>query len=399
MKKRDESEPLPRPARPFHITVGTSSVKALDLETDLRMLRSALLYADQVRLCSITTSSVLMLASIWERGSERFLDWGDETIFEFLDETRQPAIRVAIEQYRAIFKKRHKNRDELTMLRMLERDFAQKRKEFRERNPAITKEEDIRGIQKAIRLKILELKSFKSLDMKEFGAKYLAEGDTVEFPIVEEFMDMVSSAIQDGTTYPLFDDTTGLLVKMGVDDGAISASTIRVQQARHSALAANLFERLPDFSATTLGEILDIRKELSDSLDRFRSGLSNYAREMRSAPWTKDFAAEADELFIREVKPGIFEIEELVESSNSLRAHVWREVKESKSLIGGGGVIGYFLDDYVTLSKYVTAALTGTVPLALSVWEGFTNWIRERRAIKAKTLYFYYRLRDKVERS
>lgn len=76
-------------------------------------------------------------------------------------------------------------------------------------------------------------------------------------------------------------------------------------QAKHSALAANLFERLPDFSLAPIDEIIDVRQELRPYLDRFRGGISTYAEGIQSAPWNRDFAAEADELFIKHVKSGI----------------------------------------------------------------------------------------------
>jgi hypothetical protein len=242
------------------------------------------------------------------------LEWGEQNILNLIpDEPRRRELREGLERYREILKKKRPDRDDLITKIKVERDLAQKKKEMKESYPAMTRDADLKGIQKAIEDGLLELHTFKSLNMRELAAKHFAgesTGDSSE--VVEEFTNILKEAMENRATYPLFDDTSGKLVKAGILDGAISHSRIRVRQANHSALAANLLQRLPDFSATPIDALLDIRNELRPSLGRFRSGIISYSKEIQCAPWDKDFAAEADEIFIEKVKPGIDEIDEMI---------------------------------------------------------------------------------------
>lgn len=304
-------------SRPFHITVAAAGKDGID--NDLRMLRSALIYGDQVKLCSHTTTGVLFLFSVWSNPLSDFVAWGEENIVEIVPDPQQrEKLLRGIESYRAIAKKKHPNRDDLVAKMRIQRDLERTKQEMKQQYPALTKESDINGIQTAIKTNLLDLYTFKSLDFKGLAKRHFAGQDTGDSTdVVDEFVNLISDAVANRTTYPLFDNTSGELAKLAVRDGAVSLSPIRRRQANHTALAENLLRRLPDFSETPIDELLDIRGELRPSLDRFRSGISTYAKDIQSAPWDEDFAAEADELFIQQVKPGVTEIDEIIASTPS----------------------------------------------------------------------------------
>jgi hypothetical protein len=387
-----------RKGKPFHITVAAAGKEGMNMDSDLRMLRSALIYGDQVKLCSYTTSGVLFLFVAWSSPTKHFLEWGEENIVSIIpDGKKRKDLIEGIKSYEEILTKKYRDRYDLQIRMRVERDLAQTKREMRERYPAITKESDIRGIQSAIKSNLLELYTFKSLDFRDIAKKHFAGGDTGDASdVVDEFVNLVSEAIENRTTYPLFDDTSGNLVKLGIEDGALSRSAIRVRQVKHCALADNLLRRLPDFSQTPIDELLDIRTELRPSLDRFRSGVSAYAKDIQSAPWDRDFAAEADELFIQKVKPGVIEVDDMIASNTSIAECVLRGLVNSKSL--SGGAIGFIIDQHLALPKYIATALGYAIPTAFSLWEEFKNRFKKRGDAQKHDLYFYYQLRDKVEK-
>ncbi|HYU97456.1 MAG TPA: hypothetical protein VE977_01385 [Pyrinomonadaceae bacterium] len=383
--------------RPFHITVAAAGNEGMNIDNDLRMLRTALIYGDHVKLCSFTTAGVLFQFSVWSNPLKDFVAWGEENIIDIIpDEQKRNDLIRGIESYRKAMKKKHRTRDDLLTRMRIERDLARTRDEMKQRYPAITREADIRGIQAAMKSKLLELYTFKSLDFKGLAKKHFAGQDTGNSSdVVDEFVNLISDAVEDRSTYPLFDDTSGNLAKLAMRDGAISFSGIRLQQANHCALADNLLRRLPDFSETPIEELLDIKSELSSSLDRFRSGVSTYATDIKCAPWDKDFAAAADEIFIQKVKPAINEIDERVAATPSIKECLLRGVLNNKSLSGGG--IGFLIDQHSALPKYIATALGYALPTALSMWDEFKNRFRKQKEAQNHDLYFYYELRDKVE--
>lgn len=118
-----------------------------------------------------------------------------------------------------------------------------------------------------------------------------------------------------------------------------------------------MLRRLPDFGETGIDELLDIRSELRPSLDRFRSGISTHAKDIQSAPWDEDFAAEADEIFIQQVKPGVIEIDDMIAATPSILECIGRGVFNSKSLSGGG--IGFLIDQLLCPGMLLQRSVMG----------------------------------------
>jgi hypothetical protein len=396
----------PPTEHPFHITIGSASSKAFDLQNDLRMLRSAVAYAEKVKLCSTSMSHMYSVLN-YSKDLKSFVAYLEEVYRSHPDPARRERLAQTIDFLREALRKspRQQEKNELFVMSMLKRKMQEQRNDLKAKYPALAKENEIKGIMKAVNSGILELHTFQSLQIETLMA-VLHSGETPNEAgitpsterIVEEYLEITASAVMEGATYPMFDDTTGQLVKARLEEKGQTLSDIRMQRARHSALAGALLESLPDFSHAPIDEIIDIRKELREPLDRFRGGVSTYAASMKTIPWNKDFADEANELFTQKVKPGILELDDLVKSASGPLSHIGREVAKAKSLIGGGAAIGFFVDTPDSLPQYVRMALGSVLPLTFAVSEGIKSYQNERRKIKNHTLYFYCRLRDKFER-
>ena len=165
-------------SRPFHITVAAAGKDGID--NDLRMLRSALVYGDQVKLCSHTTTGVLFLFSVWSNPLSDFVAWGEENIVGIVPDPQQrEKLLRGIESYRAIAKKKHPSRDDLVSKMRIQRDLERTKQEMKQQYPALTKESDIKGIQTAIKTNLLDLYTFKSLDSKGLGRNILLDRTAV----------------------------------------------------------------------------------------------------------------------------------------------------------------------------------------------------------------------------
>lgn len=390
----------------FHITIGSASKKQFDLENDLRMLRSALVYADQVKLCSTSMSHMYSVLN-FSKDIKHFIAYLEEVYRSIPDGKRREKLAGKLELIREVLRKnpRQQEKNELLIMSRLKRSMQEQRDDVKAKYPPLANESEIKGVMKAVNSGTLELHTFESLRLETLMA-VLHSGEIPNeqgitpsgHAIYEEYMETVAKAVTEGSTYPMFDDTTGQLVKARLDEKGESPSDIRWQRAKHGALADNLLERLPDFGNTPVDKILDIRAELQGSLDRFRGGISTYAAGMKSVPWNKDFADEANELFIQKVNPGILEIEDMVKSGSNPIMHMGREAIKAKAFIGGGAAIGFVVDTPDSLPKYVKMALGSVLPLGFAVGEGIKSYRNERRKPKAHTLYFYYRVGKKVKK-
>ena len=390
--------------KPFHITVGVATSQALNIDSDLRLLRTALLYGDKVKICSYTIG---YLNSMFEFSNslEGFLDGMERSSLFVKDEAQRAIDQQKLAYYRFLIRKKRRDKDELLALSRLKSKAVKFQDGLREQYPAITRKEEFEGIQRAIKTGLLELHAYESFSYETL-ANSLTPDKNGNIPsnefVYEEFIKTLSETLQNRATYPLFDDAAGSLAinRMNPDGELPSLSEVRIAQAKHSATAANMFEQLPDFGLTSIDSILDIRKELRPYLHPFRSGIKSYSTKIQSAPWSKDFTAEADELFIREVIPALLALEDSIKTNRSLI----KEMKDAKSIIGyvtgaGSSVLSCFVDDYAALPLYAKIAFGLTTAMVTPLLQWALNQIQPNPEIKRHNLYFYYRLKKKIERN
>ncbi len=123
--------------------------------------------------------------------------------------------------------------------------------------------------------------------------------------LLEEFVERVAGAVEDGSTYPLFDDLTGNFVTEAIRHGFLTVSETDAARSRHSGLCSDLLQRLPLFERASLSDVLAIRHELEGPLLGFYIAVADFSREIRSAAWETDFIEEADVLFREKVEPEV----------------------------------------------------------------------------------------------
>jgi hypothetical protein len=73
--------------------------------------------------------------------------------------------------------------------------------------------------------------------------------------VTAELFGVLSGSVSDGSTYPLFDDQAGALVRLGVDAGVIRVSESGATKGREAGLASDLLRRLPLFEDAPVDEM------------------------------------------------------------------------------------------------------------------------------------------------
>jgi hypothetical protein len=401
-------EDIQSSGRPFHISIGTSNAMALDMEHDLRLLRTALLYADKVKLCSYSASYLYALYG-YATSPDGFLDAMEAGALLIRDHTKKAIELQKIEYYRRLLRKKRRSREELVALSQLRIRGAALQNQLKEQYPTLTNRADFEGMRSAVRSNILDLHAYQYLSFEALAQEKHKEEDLAKLAIepptsnedaYKEFVEVLSEVLKNTSTYPLFDDNAGLLAAKGLDESPAGISPIRLAQAKHSATAANMLERLPDFGLTPIDSILDIRKELRPYLVNFRGGIKTYSNRIQSAPWSRDFAPEADEVFVAEVYPAFLALEDSIKSSKS----ILKELKDVKALAkhatsaSAAAAFGWFIEDYASLPVYIRMAFGLSASISATLLQWALNALNDTPEVKRNALYFYYRLRDKVER-
>lgn len=360
----------------FHITIGAAPHGSTNLEHDLRMVKAALLYGDAAKLCSPTSSIMLQVLVLGELKTKQQLEFLESIAPQLTKDVEQVTrVQQAINVYRQLNRKsgtgKRLNQAELKLQMMLKQGFTEQWVGVKEIVNKMAEEAGAAGLIRALQSGLLELHPFNDW-----------EGDGV----VKEFWSVVSGAVLDGTTYPLFDQPTGDLVRAGIKEGIVEVSDAARARAQHSALAGHLLERLPLFDEATIDEILDVRRELDKPLVRFRSAMIKFSEDMKSAAWDADFQDDVATIFYRDVAPAILDIEEQVKSNKQL-------LPLANKLLGdlGTGTLVAILVSQAQVPDVLAQALgvgVGGLRVAQNVRD---TWKEKQSKVEQNQLFFYYR--------
>jgi hypothetical protein len=201
----------------------------------------------------------------------------------------------------------------------------------------------------------------------------------------KEYRETILKAVDDGTTYPLFDDITGGdVVARAVRQGVILPSPAAKRRGKHGGLSGDLLQRLPMFEKASVSEVLSIRDELSEYLGGFREAVTDAAAAIEAASWEVNWFAQEAELVFREtVAPAVDRIEERVKADRDLKELSYRY---GPSLLGGASSIGALLAGGSALAALaaLTAGLASGVQAVASARS-------RRKELEGEQLYFYYR--------
>jgi hypothetical protein len=120
---------------------------------------------------------------------------------------------------------------------------------------------------------------------------------------------------------PMF--SRGVVDRLGRDGIPVDASWDRALAEAH--LAMSLIGRVASYPEARMDEILDVRRELSAPLVRFRSAVSTMARQMEGIPLGPAFKREATRLYRETAAPALLDLDELQKErgyAHQLKKHV-----------------------------------------------------------------------------
>lgn len=370
----------------FHITIGSAPTPNLNLEPDLRMLKAALLYGDQVRFCSSTYSLLSQFSEVIALSAEERLDFHERIIPN--SKIPEPYRTMALERIRG-WKRilQDPNTAESSRhdtLREIEAGWAM----FLERSPLVPQIEALRTLNRAVEEGLLEIHNFKTIQ----EANIMDRGfyGSASAPKLEgEFVDLVGEAVKNGDTYPMFDGSAGGYIRKLIDDGLLAASEPRMSQAKQSQLAANLLGRLPEFDGASVNEILDIRRELERPLVRFRGAVMGYAEKIKTASWDENFSTEAENVFHKEIEPAVLDIEDAVKSNSSLLSLATRKVADAPAL--ATSAFSFFISHLTAFPTVTGLAMAASIGVGTAFYDAYKKWREQEQKVGQNQLYFYYR--------
>lgn len=356
------------------------------IKQDMQYIKSALLYADTITLISPIASTYFDLTNEADRENEK-------TIISLMDKVLplcgaanpsycQEIEPTLVQLKNLVFSKKYKAapmKMKLSIISAL-KTFGN------DIEDAITEmlgSDDCAELVSLVKSEKVKLHSFQS----EF----------TDDSFIREFYLSLKQALNNSNTFPLFDGQSNALIKAAINDNLIELNEVNTFNAIHAGMTNNLLVSLPSFEYATVDEILDIRKELNNSLVRFRSKTLSYSDSIQSMPWDESFQHECVRLYHKEVAPAILEIQELTNESGFLK-NLGYNIVSDNSIIKTVGVICISIAATDAISAFSdvvssdTAILvTGGAYATSKIATAYKDYKTKQNDIMKKDLYFYYK--------
>jgi hypothetical protein len=116
----------------MNIVIGVAPTSTFSLETELRLIKPALLYGDRVTLCSPATSLVAMASAIGHLSDDEKIDFLAQVVSEVSPEQAEDTLKV-LSAFRELRRKRRRSREEILLVERVRRQLRVAWEMMRER--------------------------------------------------------------------------------------------------------------------------------------------------------------------------------------------------------------------------------------------------------------------------
>ena len=391
-------------------TIGTVSGH-LEFTEDINLIKSALLYADEVEIIGILEYAVFKYLPSRVNDAKNLEELMTNWI-PFLESVKVPEGNEILVQIRGLQEKFERIRPILT------------------KNKKRTKQEILTQIQtKKVETQIYDifnaaiddiLKQSKSEVLKSLVDQNIINifdygyEDFDKNKLAGGYFGNLIRVMQDGVSYPLFDKISTDVIKSVSTNGILDIGHVNPEILRHAGVATNILMTLPTLEAAGFDELLDLKKEHNSELQMFRKAVYDFSEKISSLPWDDDFQYDCLKLYQKEVFPKVQELNEILTDTSILK-NMGRKVlgdEEIRKKLGfiTGGIISVIATSSTFLSALddmknmiLNTSLIGISPAIAEVFLKTAHLgledkkeCQEKRARANKNIMYYYYLASKI---
>lgn len=320
-------------------TIGTASSN-LEFNEDMKLIKGALLYADEVELVGMAEYAVFKYFPT-RLSKAKDIEGLINSFIPFLKSLDSDDARALVEQleklddqiqpYLPLLRKnKRRNKQEIQAQLLMKKFEKQSKDMLEEALNKMTEAGHGSEIQKLVHQNVIDVYDydFESFDVNELTGGFFAN---------------LVGTMKHQTSFPLFDsicaDVMGNVLES--TPNCIKLSDMDKEIIRHAGVASNIMMTLPMLEYAEVSEILDFKKSMKVPLDNFRGAIYGFAEKMSSLPWDDDFEYECLKLYETQVLPNINEINELTGEASVLKnfgRRVLEDEEERKKLgyLGAG---------------------------------------------------------------
>ena len=393
------------------ISIGTASSN-MEFEEDLKLIKSSLLYADEIELIGMAEYAVFNYLPKCLTNAKDIDDMIEKLLplFRSFDsketkelEEKLCSLTQMLEPVRPYLKKKNgRNKQEILAQLKIQQVFKQCNELLEEALHDVMTEEGTRTIQQLIDKNIISVfdYSYNGFSIDELTGGYFAN---------------LLGTVKSGSSFPLFDNICSSVVKSVINEKILDFSKIDKEIIRHAGIANNILATLPTLEKASIDEILDFKKELQNPLINFRTAIYKFSEQVISMPWDINFQYECLKLYDTEVMPRINELNELSSEPGVLRNFGRRvladgEARRKLGYVGAGLATAIttrtdIIETFGILEKYLQSGVKiGLSAAGIAAFLKTANLFKEsvdavnaqKSVIEGNVMYYYYMASKKL---
>lgn len=299
---------------------------------DIRLVRSALLYAEKVRLVSATAAA---LTGLKKFGAQRPINqmlhfmamMPDDFLAEHMNQAPSDA-RKTMDAMSSITMRSRRERRSNSHLRRADQTISGS--VATDAGPAM--QEHAKKLWD--RYSGPELDAAVEHDILEIDQEWFFDtnaNDLDQAKILEK--------LRNPDAHLLVDYQMRKLAEAAVREGRLEIFQSQSSRLRKTKTGTTMLTQLPTFEDAPVEKILTARTETQDYLGRYRTTVAQLAEKLRAEPFSSEISTEIDDLWQDSVLPRILEIQEALEESSlgsALKTSVKNLSAASPKVVGAG---------------------------------------------------------------
>lgn len=368
-------------------TTPATGGSGVTLIPDLKLIRSALLYADHVELISPSATMIEGLNDLRSGGVPAFLALAvgldDEALKHLINggdpaQTRELLNRLL--EFRALPRQERRSLDAITQAtyRAAEQGLA----DIYAATGTGSIDDQVAGsghpeIQLALQSGLLSINHGVTTDLITKSA--------TEFG--ESYGRLLQGLVSRGSAL-LLDEQMSRIVELMIAEGQLSPSGTTTSRSIKASTGTGLIARLPAFPHADVHQVLKARDQLDSHLVRYRRAVKEYAQKLESTPFTDYLQDELDDMWLEEVQPSVSELQHQLSRKAIAQNTLWEGLAAGKPIaIEAAAALIHFQAPILGLDQVLataTAAATAVAGLAPPVVKAM------QKSSEAKKSDLYY---------
>lgn len=387
-------------------TIGTVSSN-LEFEETMRLIKSSLLYADEIELIGMIEYAVfsyipshiyntkeigelLKGISLLLRSAE--VEGGTEMLSQIDSLSTQLDVLSPI-----LKKKKYRTTQEILAQMKMEKAFKESKESLLEGLETVLNTPGSKAIKKLLDQKTIAVHDYGSvqLSIDEMVGGYFAN---------------LLNTMRGHMSFPLFDKVSEGVIRSVVATPFLDFGNANPEVLRHAGVASNIIMTLPTLDGASIDEILDFKKENERPLIDFRQAIFKFSETISSLPWDDDFQFECYKLYSTEVAPKVAELNTLSSDVSVVRNLGKKAIADAEIRKAAGFAVGGIAATVLRQAGLMEAIavlrdiLLGVSLLSVSpqIASGFLKTIdlvnqskdevkKISRELQGNTMYYYYK--------